>query len=483
MRRGNSRINKAHFLVYSNGVDPFATNAQDYCDAALAVGFDSAEHVTEAALRQTPFWEENRFILEQPRGAGYWLWKPWIILQKLRECGPDDIVIYNDAGRYEKGAFRQFPSFPHAAVELCAMTPNRFIHGFIGAWQVQGEYTKRDAFVLMGADTDEMLRAAQVCAGPLLFMPSEASFAFLEKWVEFCRDPRALTDQPDELAPTHPQFRDHRHDQSIGSILAHQTGAHYFDFSDTGVVNASEDVRQRNRHVPRLHTHIGYVSLIAGRALPDDFFVRPDADILEARPLLRNLTSGEPLPLHAEKTPDAVLTQQILSALATPGDRIGIDHLRFLIGENRITNSRMHILQKLGHDLNGFWKEAIDHFSAAADAVHASGQAPGFDDARKMAVHAIRKAEESAPQWRKDVMAGFLWSMLDDEARRVFKTAHKGIKSPAGVNAMYRFAQHLEQTDLLSLETELAGDDRKLRPAISQQMMAWIIQPAAAQAR
>ena len=482
MRRGKSRINKAHFLVYSNGVDPFATNAQDYCDAALAVGFDSAEHVTEAALRQTPFWEENRFILEQPRGAGYWLWKPWIILQKLRECGPDDIVIYNDAGRYGKGAFRQFPAFPHAAVELCAMTPNRFIHGFIGAWQVQGEFTKRDAFILMDADTDEMRRAAQVCAGPLLFMPSDASFAFLEKWVEFCRDPRVLTDQPDELAPTHAQFRDHRHDQSVGSILAHQMGAHYFDFSDTGAVNASEDVRQRNRHVPRLHTHIGYVSLIAARAMPDDFLVRDDADILEVRPLLRNLLPCEPLPLHEEKTPDAVLAQQILAALATAGDRLGPDHLRYLISENRITNSRVHVLQKLGHDLTDFWKAALDSFASLIEERRAGPDGPTMADAQRFAIKAFRHAEHGVPQWRKDVMTGFVWSLLDDEARKIFKSTHKAMKTPRGVDAMYRFVQHLDQTDLLSLETELAGDDRKLRPAISQQMMAWIIQPAAAKA-
>ncbi|MEO1909013.1 MAG: hypothetical protein ABGX10_01060, partial [Paracoccus sp. (in: a-proteobacteria)] len=100
MRRGHSRVGQAHFLVYSNGVEPFARNADDYCASALKVGFDSARHVTEADLKKTPFWDENRFILEQERGAGYWLWKPWIILQKLREVGPDDIVIYNDAGRY-----------------------------------------------------------------------------------------------------------------------------------------------------------------------------------------------------------------------------------------------------------------------------------------------------------------------------------------------------------------------------------------------
>ena len=79
-------------------------------------------------------------------------------------------------------------------------------------------------------------------------------------------------------------------------------------------------------------------------------------------------------------------------------------------------------------------------------------------------------------------MTGFVWSLLDDEARKIFKSTHKAMKTPRGVDAMYRFVQHLDQTDLLSLETELAGDDRKLRPAISQQMMAWIIQPAAAKA-
>ncbi|MFN4059784.1 MAG: hypothetical protein ACK4IA_03410 [Paracoccus hibiscisoli] len=482
MRRGNSRIKQAHFLVYSNGVEPFSTNAQDYCDSALAAGFDSASHVTEAELRQTPFWEENRFILEQPRGAGYWLWKPWIILRKLRECGPDDIVIYNDAGRYERGAFRQFPCFPHAATELCAMTPNRFIHGFIGAWQVQGEYTKRDAFVVMDADNDEMRRAAQVCAGPLLFMPSKASFDFLERWLEYCRDPRVLTDQPDELKPTHPQFRDHRHDQSVGSILAHQTGAHYFDFSNAGAVNASESVRQRNRHVPRLHTHIGYVSLIAARALPDDFFARADAHINEARPLLRNLTPDEPLPLHAETTPDSVLEEQLNQIMATPGERIAPDHLRFLVTANRITNSRLHGLHKIAPDLGDFWRKAVDHFTAATRQLHDEGAEPGLPEARRLAVEAVRHAEANFPEWRQDIMTGFVWSLLNDEARSAFKAVYKGLKRGNGSAEMYRFVEYLDATDLFSLETELAGNDRQLRAEVSRHLLAWIIRPVRASA-
>lgn len=203
----NSRIEKAHFLVYSNEAAPFGENSDYYCDSALRAGFDTATHYTEAMLRKTPFWDQNRDILEQGRGAGYWLWKPYIILEKLRQVGPNDIVIYNDAGRYSPRSFEPFPAFPHEAAELTAMTPKRFILGTRIEWLVQGQYTKRDCMILAGGDTDEMRYAPQINACPALFMPSEESFAFLERWLEIARDPRALTDMPTNWAHRIPNSR------------------------------------------------------------------------------------------------------------------------------------------------------------------------------------------------------------------------------------------------------------------------------------
>lgn len=475
MRRGHSRIGQAHFLVYSNGVDPFASNADDYCASALRVGFDSATHVTEAMLRETPFWEENRFILEQPRGAGYWLWKPWIILQKLRECGPDDIVIYNDAGRYEPGSFRQFPSFPHAAVELCALTPKRFIHGFISTWQIQGHYTKRDAFILMDADTDEQRLASQVCAGPLLFMPSEASFAFLERWLEHCRDPRILTDQPDELGRPHPAFIDHRHDQSVGSILAHQTGAHYFDFTADGALAASEDVRQRNRHVPRLQTHIGYVNLIAARAMPDDFLARAEPDITELRHLLRNLEPGEPVPGHPERVPDAVLHAQLTELLAQPEPTLTRDHLMLAIAGNRVTASRMHVLTKHPEEAVAFWERAIAAFRERAAAAHRDGRPATLEDLPRLAIQALRDAEKAMPALRGRLMAGYVWTLLSDDSRAVFKSVHKNVKSSKGAAAMAQFVALLDALGFMPLEAELEGKDKPLSEEVSRRLMDWML--------
>src|SRR5690349_16928692 len=36
-------------------------------------------------------------IMSQSRGAGYWLWKPAIILDALENCADDTIVMYTDA--------------------------------------------------------------------------------------------------------------------------------------------------------------------------------------------------------------------------------------------------------------------------------------------------------------------------------------------------------------------------------------------------
>ena len=44
------------------------------------------------------FKNEFNDILDQPIGAGYWIWKFYIIKQKLTNLANNDILIYTDAG-------------------------------------------------------------------------------------------------------------------------------------------------------------------------------------------------------------------------------------------------------------------------------------------------------------------------------------------------------------------------------------------------
>lgn len=442
----NSRIEKAHFLVYSNEAAPFGENSDYYCDSALRAGFDTATHYTEAMLRKTPFWDQNRDILEQGRGAGYWLWKPYIILEKLRQVGPNDIVIYNDAGRYSPRSFEPFPAFPHEAAELTAMTPKRFILGTRIEWLVQGQYTKRDCMILAGGDTDEMRYAPQINACPALFMPSEESFAFLEHWLEIARDPRALTDIPDELGTPHPEFEDHRHDMAIASILLHQRKGHYFDLSDAGCLAEADLLRRRNRHVPRLQTHIGYLSLIARAALRDDFFTDPKADPSELTRLLRNIAPDEPVPQQPRTVPGKLLVEELGRMSGSDSDALTEDHLRAAAIRNPLTAMKVHSLSQVGGDANAVWADAV--------AIMRGNLADAGDDPTALAVDALAKALSGHPELERATRAEMMWSALGTEERAAFKARFKRHRTVAGQAALARFADHVAERGLLTLDRE-----------------------------
>jgi hypothetical protein len=48
--------------------------------------------------RDPRFVDRNKNILQRRRGAGYWLWKPYIIYRELYGARDGDIIIYTDAG-------------------------------------------------------------------------------------------------------------------------------------------------------------------------------------------------------------------------------------------------------------------------------------------------------------------------------------------------------------------------------------------------
>lgn len=62
--------------------------------------FDNIVCVTDKDLQNdNDFWpKHSRFINSNPRGYGYWLWKPYIILKQLELLNDGDILFYADCG-------------------------------------------------------------------------------------------------------------------------------------------------------------------------------------------------------------------------------------------------------------------------------------------------------------------------------------------------------------------------------------------------
>lgn len=57
--------------------------------------FDEIIIYTEKDL---PDYIINHELMAYKRGGGYWLWKPYVTLKTLENCGDNDIVVYSDAG-------------------------------------------------------------------------------------------------------------------------------------------------------------------------------------------------------------------------------------------------------------------------------------------------------------------------------------------------------------------------------------------------
>ncbi len=81
-------------------------------------------------------------------------------------------------------------------------------------------YTKRDAFILMGVDLPFYSETGQFNAAFQVYKKSKFTEIFLEEYLYYAQDKRIITDDKNELGmPNYDGFIDHRHDQSILSLL------------------------------------------------------------------------------------------------------------------------------------------------------------------------------------------------------------------------------------------------------------------------
>lgn len=163
-------------------------------------------------IRKTSFYQENHSILDAPTGMGYWLWKPYIILETLNDLPDESIIVYCDSGIEIIAPLD--PLFT-----ICREQAPIVLFGN-GALE-NSMWTKRDCFILMDCDTEYYWKGPQCDAAFLLFRKCAQTMQFVREWLDYCRDPRILTDQPNTCGKRDlPDFVEHRRDQAVLSLMA-----------------------------------------------------------------------------------------------------------------------------------------------------------------------------------------------------------------------------------------------------------------------
>ena len=178
---------------------------------------------TESSLRSTRFFLDNSSILREKKGAGFWLWKPYIILEELCKNDKSEFVCYYDVGR---GRGNQLPRSIEPILNWADAHNFGVMPGvFIPECGPNGWWTKRDAFVVIGCDTKKYIDAPQVQATFSVWRKTNSSREFVEAWLDYCCDRRVLSDDDNVCGlPNYPGFIEHRHDQSVLTLLCIKYG-------------------------------------------------------------------------------------------------------------------------------------------------------------------------------------------------------------------------------------------------------------------
>lgn len=172
--------------------------------------------------KDVPFWTAHgEFISKNRRGYGHWLWKPYLIKQNMEKMNDGDILLYLDSGC--EIDVREKDYLLHC-IELVKKDK------LIGTVYCDPEkyWNKMDLIVKLDMTNTEHLNTLQRQGGVVLFLVCNETRQLINKCYELGCDYHNIDDTP-SIHRNLDCFREHRHDQSVFSLLTKK----YNLYSDT----------------------------------------------------------------------------------------------------------------------------------------------------------------------------------------------------------------------------------------------------------
>lgn len=228
-----------HLVSYADGPEIFKKNQNFQAFSAINRGVDHI-HMYRRKDLDADFYARNKLTLDQPRGAGWWLWKPYVILQTLKNIPENAVVIYLDTGFSLVGHVQPLvDAVKHQDIGI-------IVHDDLGTMVqsvVQPQTLKGMNCVDAGC-----LTAPHIWAGIMVIKNTPHARAFIQKWVESCEKPDWLIQNPQQIQ--------HNADEAILSVLCHQ------DSSNKQSISLRELNKMRVVKWHHRHPHQSYKSLL-----------------------------------------------------------------------------------------------------------------------------------------------------------------------------------------------------------------------------
>ena len=209
-------------MNYADG-EPYSSYQKTNSWTAKKIG--KIDDIFEYSSSDIPYEYREKFksIFSQQRGAGLWLWKPYLFYHTLLKLKENDWLVYTDSGSFYIRKIKWLIDCAEKNGQSVMLMEQPLLCR---------QFTKRECYVLTGIeDKDE-----NQVLGLLLAKKCNESLSFIKEWLELCEREDLLS--PSHFHPEVAEFSDfyaHREDQSLLSLLRIKHGLPVFrDCSDYG---------------------------------------------------------------------------------------------------------------------------------------------------------------------------------------------------------------------------------------------------------
>ncbi len=201
--------NKASWLISFADGEVHKSNQNFLISNAVNKGFTHIISYNKNDIDKT-YYDKHSHILKQQRGAGYWLWKPYLIKKTLQMINDGEFLFYIDSGNslVQNNVDFFIDKLNEAKADILLFKN----------YYTNAQFIKRDTYKLMNIEEDKYKDLYHLGAFVIILRKSNRSIEFIDQWLKYCENPQLITDVPSEIK-NNPNFKDHRHDQAILTLL------------------------------------------------------------------------------------------------------------------------------------------------------------------------------------------------------------------------------------------------------------------------
>jgi len=203
-----------YFLVYDDNSKKYNEHFEKLLNSVKTYGKEFEIIIFNKNEIDEDFARKNHSILSLSKGGGYWLWKPYIIHNLLSKIQENDIVFYLDSKYYFIEPFKDlyYDYMINNDILVWKNKPNEPSY-FLKNWCKMEVIQKYDIYNKVFIDN-----AKDCWAGAIVVKNNERSQKYIKEWLDMACIYENITDSPSSI-PNDEQFIEHRHDQSLLSVV------------------------------------------------------------------------------------------------------------------------------------------------------------------------------------------------------------------------------------------------------------------------